>query len=260
MTTIETVLQGFGVRSDQGTLGFCGVNLLRDGNRNILVDVGHMGRRVLLVERLKAMGLAPEDIHGIVLTHAHWDHCLNVDVFPNARLMLSAREHAYTREPHELDWATPKWTAAVLDRHPVDEVKDGDEIASGVRILEVPGHSPGSIAVLVQTQDGITGIVGDALPNSASVAAGICYLVFYSEDEARKSVAKIMNTCDIVYPGHDRAFRIHSGGFSYVETTRIGFSGLPDMPDGTLAASFGVDPPRQIAIAASAIPAGMQAD
>lgn len=260
MTTLETVLQGFGVRSDEGTLGFCGVNLLRDGNRNILVDVGHVGRRVLLLERLKARGLAPADIDAIVLTHAHWDHCLNVDLFPNARLMLSAREHEYARRPHELDWATPSWTGAVLDRHRVVEVKDGDEIATNVRIMEVPGHSPGSIAVLVQTPDGVTGIVGDALPNSASVTAGICYLVFWSEDDARQSVARIMNTCDVVYPGHDRAFRIQGGSFSYIESTRIGFSGLPETPDGMIAASFAVDPPRQVGIMPSARRAAAGAD
>lgn len=253
MTTIETVLQGFGVRSDQGTLGFCGVNLLRDNGRNILVDVGHVGRRVLLLERLKAMGLTPEDIHAVVLTHAHWDHCLNVDLFPNARLMLTAREHEYARSPHALDWATPPWTGAVLDRHPIDEVKEGDEIATGVRIMEVPGHSAGSLAVLVQTAEGITGIVGDALPNSASVAAGICYLVFWSEEEARKSVSRILSTCDVVYPGHDRAFRVRGNSISYIETTRIGFSGLPETPDGMIAASFTVDPPRGIGVMPSAV-------
>lgn len=260
MTTIETVMQGFGVRSDEGTLGFCGINLLRDGSRNILVDVGHVGRRTLLVERLAARGLTPADIDTVVLTHAHWDHCLNVDIFPNARIMLSAAEHEYARRPHELDWATPVWTGLVLDRHPIDEVKDGDEIASGVRIMSVPGHSPGSIAVLVQTPEGLAGIVGDALPNSASVAAGICYLVFWSEDAARKSVARIMNTCDFVYPGHDRAFRIQGGGFSYIESTRIGFSGMPEMPDGMIAASFAVDPPRTVAIMPSATPAAAPGD
>lgn len=252
MATIETVLQGFGVRSDQGTLGFCGVNLLRDGNRNILVDVGHMGRRVLLMERLRAMGLQLADIDAIVLTHAHWDHCLNVDLFPNARIIISAREHEYIRQPHPGDWATPIWTNDVLNRHAIDEVKDGDEIASGVRIMEVPGHTAGSLAVLVQTADGITGLVGDALPNSASVTAGICYLVFWSEEEARRSVGKIVETCDIVYPGHDRAFRIHNGGFSYIEPTSISFNGLPDMPDGQLGASFNLDAPHAPAIMPSA--------
>jgi N-acyl homoserine lactone hydrolase len=252
MTTIETVLQGFGVRSDQGTLGFCGVYLLRDNGRNLLVDVGQMGRRVLLIERLKELGLTPADIHGVVLTHAHWDHCLNVDIFPNARIMLTAREHEYTRNPHAQDWGTPAWTAAVLDRHPIDELKEGDEIATNARVMEVPGHSPGSLAVLVQTPDGIVGLTGDALPNTASLTAGICYMVFWNEEEARRSVGRIAERCDIVYPGHDRGFRIQNGTFHYIETTSIGFSGLPQMPDGQPSFSVGVGAPAAVTLAPSA--------
>jgi N-acyl homoserine lactone hydrolase len=260
MTTVETLLQGFSIRSDQGTLGFCGVSLLRDGGRTILVDVGHVGRRTLLLDRLKERGVSPTDVDAVVLTHAHWDHCLNVDLFPNARVLLSAREHEYARRPHELDWATPPWTGMVLDRHPVQEVRDGEEIADGVRIMEVPGHSPGSIAVLVRTPDGVTGIVGDALPNAASVAAGICYLVFWNEEEARRSVSRIVDACDIVYPGHDRAFRLQGGSFTYIEPTRIGFSGLPETPDGMIGATFSVEAPRAIGIMPCATPAGASTD
>jgi glyoxylase-like metal-dependent hydrolase (beta-lactamase superfamily II) len=140
----------------------------------------------------------------------------------------------------------------VLDRHPIDEVREGDEIATNVRVMEVPGHSPGSIAVLVQTPDGIVGLTGDALPNSASVAAGICYLVFWSEEEARRSVARIVERCDVVYPGHDRAFRIQNGGFSYIEKTSIGFHGLPHMPDGQPAITVGVGAPAAVTINPSA--------
>lgn len=260
MTTIDTVLQGFTTRSDQGTLGFCGVNLLRDGDRNILVDVGHVGRRVLLLERLKERGIAPADIHAVVLTHAHWDHCLNIDCFPNARVMLTPREHEYARSPHQLDWATPAWTGAVLDRHPIDEVRDGDEIASGVRIMATPGHSPGSLSALVQTENGATGIVGDALPNAASVAAGICYLVFWNEEEARRSVARIVQACNTIYPGHDRAFRLDGSSFTYIESTRIGFSALPETPDGMIGATFSVEAPRAVNIQPCATQAGVRTD
>ena len=124
MATVETLLQGFGVRTDEGSIAFCGVTLLRDGNRNFLVDVGHVGRRTLLLQRLRERGLEPSDIHGVILTHAHWDHCLNVDLFPNATLYLSAAEHEYARRPHPADWATPAWTAAVLDRHPIVETRE----------------------------------------------------------------------------------------------------------------------------------------
>ncbi len=244
MTTVETVLQGFGIRTDEGTLGFCGVTLLRDAGRLLLVDVGHVGRRALLLERLQAKGIAPDDIDAVVLTHAHWDHCLNVDCFPRARVIISPAEHEYTRSPHQLDWATPAWTHAVLDRHPIQEVRDGEEIADGVSVMATPGHSPGSQTVLVRTADGMIGIVGDALPSSGSIAAGLPDNVFWDEDAARTSVSRIVERCAIVYPGHDRAFRIRNGGFEYIESTRITFSRFPEMADGAMGATFAASAPR----------------
>jgi N-acyl homoserine lactone hydrolase len=243
MTTVETVLQGFAVRTDQGGLGFCGVYLLRAGSRRILVDVGHVGRRELLIERLRERGLAPADIDTVVLTHAHWDHCLNLDVFPTARVLLSRREHEYLQAPHALDWATPPWTGAVFGNRPVEHVRDGEEIATDIRILEVPGHSPGSIAVLARTAEGVVGMTGDALPNLLSARRGICYLVFWDEDEARRSVARIVESCDIVRPGHDRAFRVRGGDLAYLEPASLRFTALPEAANGTIAATLSAEPP-----------------
>lgn len=252
MTQVETVLQGYGIRTDEGALGFCGVTLLRDGGRNLLVDVGHVGRRTLLLERLAALGLTPNDIDAVVLTHAHWDHCLNVDCFPRARIVISPAEHEYTRQPHELDWATPVWTHAVLDRHPIQEVRDGEEIADGVTVMATAGHSPGSQTVLVRTAEGTTGIVGDALPWSGSIAAGLPDNVFWDEEAARASISRIVERCDVVYPGHDRAFRIRNGSFEYIENTTITFSRLPDMTGGVIGATFAGAAPRMPAIHPSA--------
>lgn len=239
MTTVETVLQGFGLRTDQGSPAFCGIYLLRDGSRNILVDVGHVGRRSLLLAKLAERGIGAGDIDSIVLTHAHWDHCLNVDVFPNARVFISAPEYDYVKSPNASDWATPVWTRDVLARNRIEETRDGDEIAAGVRILATPGHSPGSQTVVVETPEGIVGLPGDALPNPACIAAGICYLVFYSEDAARKSVSRILEHCAFVYPGHDRPFRVGSGGaYSYLEHSSVNISRLPGMIDGGAGLTF----------------------
>ena len=251
MTTVETVMQGFGSGSDQGRFGFCGVYLLREGARNILVDVSHVGRRALLLDRLDALGLTPADIDAVVLTHGHWDHCLNIDVFPNARIMLSAREHEYLRAPHPGDWATPVWINRIFEGHRVEELKDGDEIAAGARVMELPGHSKGSLGVVVDGPEGTIGLVGDAMPNAQTLAAGICYLVFWNEDDARRSVSKIVDTCTFVYPGHDRAFRIDKGGFRYIEKTSMSFFGLPEMPDGPLITSVAIGAPRQPEFVAS---------
>jgi len=70
----------------------------------------------VLLERLQANGIRPEDIDRVVLTHAHWDHCHNVDCFPNAEVVLHENEREYIQAPHPQDWATPIWTQDVLAR------------------------------------------------------------------------------------------------------------------------------------------------
>src|SRR5712692_879295 len=142
-----------GLSTDQGSPAFCGVTLI-EGSRRILVDVAHHGRRDLLLTALKQRGLSPADIDVVVLTHAHWDHMLNVDLFPNADIVLHPRELAYAKAPHAEDWATPTYAGLIFSQMRLREMQEGEEIDDGVRVLETPGHSPGSISLVVQTDDG----------------------------------------------------------------------------------------------------------
>ena len=241
MVEIRTLLQGYSITTSEGSAGFCAVTLLR-GERTTLVDVAHVGRRSLLLERLRAAGLEPGDVDRVVLTHAHWDHCLNVDCFPNAEVLLHADELDYTQNPHPLDWATPPWTASVLARSRVQTVRDGDELEPGVRVLATPGHSPGSLTLLVETPDGIAGLVGDALPSRAAAGYLAPRYIFWDEEAARRSARLIVDTCRLVYPGHDRAFRIENGAFHYVEPTALTIFQAPRDEDGTLRASVTAEP------------------
>jgi len=237
MATIQTVLQGYSVSTSEGSIGYCAVTLLR-GERTTLVDVGHVGRRSLLLERLKAIGFSPTDVDRVVLTHAHWDHCLNLDCFPDAEVLLHADELEYTQAPHPEDWATPVWTADVLARARVTSIREGDELEPGVRVMATPGHSPGSLTLLVETPEGIAGLVGDALPNRAAAGYLAPRLVFWDEDAARSSARRIVDTCRTIFPGHDRPFRVHNGAFSYIEPTSLEILFAPRDEDGRLLASF----------------------
>ncbi len=78
--------------------------------------MGHVGRRVVLLEALERRGLEPADIDVVVLSHAHWDHAQNLDVFDAARIIVHTDERRYAAAPHGNDWATPAWTGAMLDR------------------------------------------------------------------------------------------------------------------------------------------------
>lgn len=255
MPQIDVVLQGFSTATNEGSLSYCGVTLIR-GERTTLVDVGYHARRELLIERLRALGVAPEGVDRVVLTHAHWDHALNLLHFPNAEVVLHRDEYEYAQSPHALDWATPAYVQDILRRcRSVTTVGDGEELEPGVRVMAVPGHSPGSMAVLVETPDGVTGMVGDALPGRAAAMAPVpsARLVFHDEEAAQGSARRILDTCRVVYPGHDRPFRVEGGAFRYVQPQSIVIRNLPRDEDGTVRARLDETPvPFETVVQASA--------
>jgi N-acyl homoserine lactone hydrolase len=231
MPTVETVLQGFGVRTDQGSLGFCAVTLVR-GSRNILVDAAQVGRRQILVQKLAEKGLTPRDIDAVFLTHGHWDHVLNIDLFPNAKVLIHPLERDYIRSPHRNDWATPAYTSMVLESYQLQEVKEGEEIDDGIWVADAPGHSRGSMALMAKTDDGVAAITGDALVSGWSIRSGLPRLIFWDEQQARDSVRSLIEQAQLFYPGHDRPFRLKGGQVDYIEDTGISFSGFPEGANG----------------------------
>jgi glyoxylase-like metal-dependent hydrolase (beta-lactamase superfamily II) len=71
---------------------------LRGNGSNILVDSGFDHERFFKdwhvidftkpSDTLKQVGLKPEDITDIIITHMHWDHADGIDLFPNARIWM----------------------------------------------------------------------------------------------------------------------------------------------------------------------------
>ena len=177
MPEIELLLTGYSLATDQGSLGLSTIALVR-GQRNILVDTGHMGRRELLLNALTAHGLSVGDIDTVVLTHAHWDHAQNVDIFPNATICIHPKELEYARNPKPNDWATARYFPDTLCNLNVREVQEGEVLESGVRVVDTPGHTRGSISVVVETSDGPAVLAGDALTSPGSAFIGKPFLIF----------------------------------------------------------------------------------
>ena len=211
MATIEVLLDGMAAGSDQGRMGIATIVLVK-GQNNILVDVGHFGRRENLERALKRHDLTPQDIQMVVLSHSHWDHAQNMDLFPEAQFYIHPAELEYARSPRSGDWATPRYFEATLQGLRIAEAVEGTELEPGVSILETPGHTRGHISVVVETIEGTAVIAGDAVPDAATISRGRPHLIFWSERDAEASVRKIKDAAHIIYPGHDRWFRLKVDG------------------------------------------------
>jgi len=132
------------------------------------------GRTMLIEpgELLVRMGIDPLAVGLVVLTHAHYDHTGNVDLFPNARIVLSRAEYdfwlhaevarrtqfAYYAEPSDLEAL-----ARALRSGRLELFDDQVVPVPGVVVRCFPGHTPGQAAVLVMTDEGPVVLASDVV-------------------------------------------------------------------------------------------------
>jgi glyoxylase-like metal-dependent hydrolase (beta-lactamase superfamily II) len=95
--------------------GSC-VYIIKIGKDNILIDTSSKATRQELLDELKQLKIEPKDIHIILLTHRHWDHIENLELFPNAKIY--------------------------------DEKNINELVLIMIRVIKVPGHTKDSLAFL----------------------------------------------------------------------------------------------------------------
>lgn len=118
---------------------------------------------------LKAAGVAPRDVEWVILTHLHWDHAGNCDLFPEARVLVQEAELRYAIAPGRFfrrAYLSPESGWPLSPPYIVPNlvtVRGQSEVAPGVTVVPAPGHTPGSQAVIVRTASGFYCIAGDAM-------------------------------------------------------------------------------------------------
>jgi len=126
----------------------------------------HIGPEDTPTKNLEALGFAAADVRKIVFSHLHFDHIGGIQEFPQAELIVSHDEWQQLSLPHpERDWILreyielpgAKWQQirfAPTD-DPLFSVFAGtyDVMGDGsLTLLPTPGHTPGSMSMLVRTQ------------------------------------------------------------------------------------------------------------
>lgn len=178
-----------------GPRGIVKAFLLHDDTSMVLVDAGFSAEDgEIIAERIERQGRSVADLDLCVITHHHGDHVGGLKA-------LRARG-SFPLASHPLEAERVESTGGV----PVDRLlNDGDrlDLAGGIRIFHVPGHTPGSIAVYAESARAL--VTGDAL-----FSAGEWLIVspsYLAEDpaQARASIQRLLGMglpIDLVLVAH----------------------------------------------------------
>ena len=119
----------------------------------LLFDTSQKDIDTRVLPYLRKVGIQPKDLTAIIATHTHPDHVNGLATVkqqaPSARVaaheadadFISHKAKAYPHKP--LNGMPSPWTAVPVD----DRLRDGQRY-EGFRVLHLPGHTPGSIALL----------------------------------------------------------------------------------------------------------------
>jgi glyoxylase-like metal-dependent hydrolase (beta-lactamase superfamily II) len=199
--------------------------VIRGGGRSIVVDTGfgraEAARRGFthalerpVEEGLQALGVQPDTVEDVVLTHLHWDHAGNHDLFPRARYHVQDREarfctgrcmcHGFMRRPYAVEDVTAfvrKLYAGRIQFH------DGaEEIAPGITVHWVGGHARGLQVVRVWTRRGWVVLASDASHYYANIDQSRPFALMVDVEDmlsAFGTVRALSSSEHHYIPGHD---------------------------------------------------------
>lgn len=162
-------------------------------------------------EGLGKLGLKPEDIDTVIVSHLHLDHIPLAPLFTKARFLVQQAELDYQRNPPPPEVDPRPCPKEVLDSINF-EVRQGDyEVAPGVTVWHTPGHTPGGQSVAVETAAGLAIIDSLCLTDAnwnvpPALQARMKFLLPDCHSDlmdAYNSMRRIHETADIKVPSHE---------------------------------------------------------
>jgi glyoxylase-like metal-dependent hydrolase (beta-lactamase superfamily II) len=199
--------------------------LIRNAERTVLVDTGfdtpsaeRHGRTMLKhpVEGLRALGVDPDAVRDVVITHLHYDHAGNLPAFPNATFHLQDSEMAYAtgrcmcharlRGAFDVEDVCTMVRRVYEGR--VRFVDGAGEIAPGITVHPVPGHTRGLQCVRVETARGPVVLASDASHFYANMERGNPFPIVVDMAammESWQELGRLAGHPDRIVPGHDPA-------------------------------------------------------
>lgn len=225
---IDILFQGYpGKSTRNGGIGWSTVVLLRGHGHIALLDTGGFGVRKPLMQKLEALGLQPSDITDLLFTHAHWDHIVNFQMFPNARLHIGRVEMDWALGQPKGQTAVPEMYVAALSREPaLCLLEEGDIVLPGIRAEMGPGHTFGHLVFVLSGEAHDIIFAQDAAKTRAEFVSGETDMTIDAA-ASRDTIKKIWGLLrarpgNILLPGHDLPMAIEGDKVRLIGTREAG--------------------------------------
>lgn len=202
---------------------------LRSEGKIIMADTGNgpgpharnLDRTGHLLEALAAQGIGPEDVDMVVHTHLHGDHVgwnLTYDdkgrprpTFPKAKYIVPRVDWEYHTQPdilavprnaHLRDQVVPLEELGILEL-----IESDHTITPEISTIATPGHTPGHVCIVINSQGEKGAIVGDVIHISAQVEQPHwCVAADIDKSESRRSRTALLDRAEqegsVIVAGH----------------------------------------------------------
>lgn len=201
--------------------------VLDNGLRQIVVDTGYdadegkrRNRPILRdpAASLAAVGLNPDTVDTVIITHLHYDHAGGLNRYPAAKFHVQSSELAFATGPCMCD---PEMRAPFTAHHVCEMIQhiysgrvnffDGDgQVAPGVTVHRIGGHSRGLQVVRVMTETGPLCLASDAAHYYENFLENRLFPIVVDAEDMLAGFTRIVELgggADRVLPGHDPLVR-----------------------------------------------------
>jgi len=218
------------ISPDKGQFYFT-PTLVYTGSELVLFDTGLGGGGIQ--KALADVGVTPEQIDIVVITHMHGDHIgglktSGATTFPNARYVTAAAEYDFWTGLGDNERAAPVRNNVVPLAEKTSFIKDGESVVSGITAVSAAGHTPGHTLFMLESEGQQLLLTADLANHYVLSFLNPEWPIIFDNDKdaaatSRRKILDMLATDRVPMIGYHMPFP----GMGFVETRDSGFRFVP---------------------------------